>query len=69
MLVGAVDREVGASIPFGRQSDLGLLLSGAALCYRWLRAIELTLYQAGRPTELIQLLVDIVTNVPMRLVP
>jgi tight adherence protein B len=56
MLAGDVDPEVVASILRETQSDLGSLLSDAAQRYRWLRAIELMLYQAGRPMELTRLL-------------
>ncbi len=56
MLAGDVDPELAASILRETQSDLGSLLSSAAQRYRWLRSIELTLYQAGRPMELTQLL-------------
>lgn len=56
MLAGDVDPEVVASILRETKSDLGSLLSEAAQRYRWLRAIELMLYQAGRPMELTQLL-------------
>jgi tight adherence protein B len=56
MLAGDTDPEVVASILRETQSDLGSLLSEAAQRYRWLRAIELMLYQAGRPMELTRLL-------------
>jgi tight adherence protein B len=55
MLAGDLDPEVVASILRETQSDLGSLLSGAAQRYAWLRSIELTLYQAGRPMQLTHL--------------
>jgi tight adherence protein B len=56
MLAGDVDADVIASILQENKSDLSSMLSDAAQKHAWLRSLNLTLYRAGRPIDLSQLL-------------